>query len=323
MAMNRREFVSGVGAFAAAGVVNRLFAEPAEDALDVWQRETDLVKAETFRDYLKDGDTRGLVSLEKLERAFEKVFREARETTVGDVPAVWSVYNMGYIVKTRESLFSIDLHHRRAREFAPLLDFALITHNHDDHYRMPFYKAMNGAGKTVVSNFLDNYGAADWRKGGNYWEQGGYIRGVRTFKLKDVEIRTSLVDHNKYLIDFTTAFEIRVGNWRMYHSGDCGNAAKLGTVWGKPDLWLFFPGFLLWFFSIFFKNIIINVINIENNLIGAVGVAVDIALRDGLRRKLVASSTTKGKPLWIAAYWLQINIVDGVARLHSRLDMNC
>ena len=240
--MDRREFVSGAGAFAAAGVINRLFAEPAEDALDVWQRETDLVKAETFRDYLKDGDTRGLVSLEKLERAFEKVFREAREATVGDVPAVWSVYNMGYIVKTRESLFSIDLHHRRAREFAPLLDFALITHNHDDHYRMPFYKAMNGAGKTVVSNFLDNYGAADWRKGGNYWEQGGYIRGVRTFKLKDVEIRTSLVDHNKYLIDFTTAFEIRVGRWRLYHSGDCGNAAKLGTVWGKPDLWTFFPG---------------------------------------------------------------------------------
>ena len=132
--------------------------------------------------------------------------------------------------------------HRRALEFAPFLDFALITHNHADHYRPPFYKVMDGAGKTVVSNFLDNYGAADWRKGGHYWEQGGYIRGARTFKLKDVEIRTSLVDHNKYLIDFTTAFEIRVGNWRMYHSGDCGNAAKLGTAWGRPDLWTFFPG---------------------------------------------------------------------------------
>ena len=240
--MNRREFVSGLGAFAAAGVGSRLFAEQAEDALDVWQRETDLVKAEAFRDYLEDGETRGLASLEKLERAFEKVFREARETTVGDTPAVWSVYNMGYIVKTRESLFSIDLHHRRALEFAPFLDFALITHNHADHYRPPFYKAMNGAGKTVVSNFLDNYGAADWRKGGHYWEQGGYIRGVRTFKLKDVEIRTSLVDHNKYLIDFTTAFEISVGGWKLYHTGDCGVADKLATVWGRPDLWLFFPG---------------------------------------------------------------------------------
>ena len=242
MAVNRREFVSSAGAFAAAGVVGRLFAGQAEDALDVWQRETDCVKAEVFRDYMEDGDTRGLASLEKLERAFEKVFREARETAVGDVPAVWSVYNMGYVVKTHESLFSIDLHHRRALEFAPLLDFALITHNHGDHYRLPFYQAMNGAGKTVVSNFLDNYGAADWRKGGHYWDAGGYARGVRTFSLRDVEIRTSLVDHNQYLVDFTTAFEIRVGSWRMYHSGDCGNAAKLGTVWGAPDLWTFFPG---------------------------------------------------------------------------------
>ena len=116
MAVNRREFVSGAGAFAAAGVVGRLFAGQAEDALDVWQRETDCVKAEVFRDYMEDGDTRGLASLEKLERAFEKVFREARETAVGDVPAVWSVYNMGYVVKTRESLFSIDLVHRRALE---------------------------------------------------------------------------------------------------------------------------------------------------------------------------------------------------------------
>ena len=43
-------------------------------------------------------------------------------------------------------------------------------------------------------------------------------------------------------IDFTTAFEIRVGNWTMYHTGDCGVAKKLKTVWGQPDLWTFFPG---------------------------------------------------------------------------------
>ena len=30
----------------------------------------------------------------------------------------------------------------------------------------------------------------------------------------------------------------------MYHTGDCGagSEGKLGTVWGKPDLWTFFPG---------------------------------------------------------------------------------
>ena len=240
--MTRREFVGGALSMAAAGLAPRVHGETLDERLDRWQRETDLVSPEAYRQYLADGDTRGLKSLEHLEAAFERVLKGVRETKVGDVPAVWSVYNMGYVVKTRESLFSIDLVHRRALELAPLLDFALITHNHGDHYQLPFYKAMNGAGKTVVSNFLDNYGAADWRKGGRYWEAGGYVRGVRAFKVRDVEIRTSLVDHNQYLIDFTTAFELRIGGWKMYHSGDCGNANKLGTVWGAPDLWTFFPG---------------------------------------------------------------------------------
>ena len=67
---------------------------------------------------------------------------------------------------------------------------------------------------------------------------------MKTFKIKDVEIRTSLIDHNDYLIDFTTAFEIKIGDFILYHTGDSGRGTepKLGTVWGKPDLWLFFPG---------------------------------------------------------------------------------
>ena len=236
-ALGRREFAQGALWADGAGVKG--------DDLDLWQKETDLVKADVYGKYMQDGDVRGLKSLERLEMSFEKVFKEAAETVVGDVPAVWSVYNMGYIVKTREALFSIDLVHRRAAEFAPRLDFALITHNHSDHWRQGFYRAMDASGKTVISNFLDNYGAADWRKGGADWKaNGGYIRGVKEFKIKDVEIRTSLVDHNDYLIDFTTAFEIRVGNWILYHTGDCGKGSegKLGTVWGRPDLWLFFPG---------------------------------------------------------------------------------
>ncbi len=214
--------------------------------LDLWQTETDLATSEMYGKYLRDGNTRGLKSLEKLEAAFEKVVREAKATVVsGDAPAVWSVYNMGYVVKTKEAMFSIDLVHRRSVELAPMLDFALVTHNHGDHWRQDFYGVMNGAKKTVVSNFLDNYGAADWRKGGPDWmEGGGYIRGEKTFKIKDVEIRTSLIDHNDYLIDFTTAFEIRIGDFILYHTGDSGKGTepKLGTKWGRPDLWLFFPG---------------------------------------------------------------------------------
>ena len=234
----RREFVAG--AVCAAGTVpfTATGAAVGEDAISTWQRETEMVSDSDYNSYFKDGDTRGLATLEKCEAAFGKVIREAKETVVGEVPAVWSVYNMGYVVKTRESLFSIDLVQRRAAELAPSLDFALITHNHSDHWRQEFYRAMNGAGKTVVSNFLDNYGVRDWKV------KGGYTRARKTFKIKDVEIRTSNIDHNDYLVDFTTAFEIKVGDWLLYHTGDSGNGTegKLGTTWGRPDLWLFFPG---------------------------------------------------------------------------------
>ncbi len=216
---------------------------PEDSVLDTWQRQTDRVSADVFNRYFLDGKTRRLTALRRLENAFDKVLREVRETTVGDIPAVWSLYNMGVVVKTRESVFSIDLHHRRAVELAPLLDFALITHNHGDHWRQDFYQAMNGAGKTVVSNFLDNYGAADWRKGGADWAAGGGFRaGEATLRLRDVEIRTSLVDHNDYLIDFTTAFEIHVGSWTLYHTGDCGKGSEPKLRACRPDLWVFFPG---------------------------------------------------------------------------------
>ena len=214
-----------------------------EIVLETWQRRTDRVSAGVFDRYFLDGNTRRLAALRRLEDAFDKVLREVRETKVGDVPAVWSVYNMGVVVKTRESLFSIDLHHRRAAELAPLLDFALITHNHDDHWRQDFYRAMDRARKTVVSNFLANYGPVDWRRTDANWAAGGgFTRARKTFRIRDVEIRTSCVDHNDYLIDFTTAFEIRVGNWTLYHTGDCGKGSEPKLRACHPNLWVFFPG---------------------------------------------------------------------------------
>lgn len=208
------------------------------DLIDVWQAETDLTTSETYGKYMRDGNVRGLASLEKLEAAFKKVYKEALETKVDKTPAVWSVYNMGYIVKSPNALFSIDLVHRREVEFAKHLDFALVTHNHGDHCRGPLYRALNSSGKTVISNFLDNYGVRNWKI------NGGFTRARKTFKIKDVEIRTSLIDHNDYLIDFTTAFEIRVGDFTIYHTGDSGRGTeeKLVATWGRPDLWLLFPG---------------------------------------------------------------------------------
>ena len=241
---SRREFLRNAAMLAGAGAVAPLLAEekaPEEDAIAVWNRETELVSPADYGAYRRDGKTRGFASLEKLEAAFAKVLREVKETVVtGDVPAVWSVYNMGYIVKTPKALFAIDLQHRRAAEFAPLLDFMLVTHNHADHFHRRLYERMDGAGKIVISNFLDNYGV--WGKSGQM--SGGYTRAEKEFSIKDVRIHTSLIDHNRYLIDFTTAFEIRIGDFVLYHTGDsgAGTEPKLHTVWGRPDLWLFFPG---------------------------------------------------------------------------------
>lgn len=231
--ISRRGFV---GAVASAGAFHALQAATGiagknEDDIARWNRETEEVSSEVYRQYLCDGNTRGYIALERLEKAFEKVMREIQETKVtGDIPAIWSVYNMGYVIKTRSTLFAIDLVHRRGDELAKLVDFTLITHNHRDHWQSSFASIVAGAGKPVISNFLS---------------YSGYTREKKIFTINDVEIRTSLIDHNKRLIDFTTAFEMRFGGkWTLYHTGDSGEGTepKLETIWGRPDLWLFFPG---------------------------------------------------------------------------------
>ena len=240
--MTRGEFLKTAGSAAILAAAGDLFGSETAIGAKVdfaaLQREIDEVSPQDLKAYL-DGewDWFGLArkaALQRLDDAFDKVLAEVKSTVVTDKPAVWLVYNMGVIVKTGETCFSIDLKHRRAPEIAPLLDFALITHNHGDHFSEEFYRAMNGAGKTVISNFKDNYGTKNWSK------DGGYTRAAKTFRIKDVEIRTSLTDHNGYLVDFTTAFEVRVGKYAIYHSGDCSNVAKLNPT-RRPDLWIVHP----------------------------------------------------------------------------------
>ena len=243
--MTRAEFLKGAAAGCVLAATDRVGAAsraplaPCRDYASL-QGEIDLVSNVEYRRYLQGGEV-GFDALARLEDAFDKVLAEVRSTVVTGCPAVWFVYNMGVIVKTAKVCFSIDLMHRRALEFAPLLDFALITHNHGDHFTREFYEAMDRAGKTVINNFACNYGAADWKKGGADWaKKGGYTRAEKTFHIEDVEIRTGLSDHNGYLVDFTSTFEITVGDYRIYHSGDSANLDKLHPQ-PSPDLWIVHP----------------------------------------------------------------------------------
>ena len=214
---------------------------------DARQAEIDAITPPDYKAYLQRGLTlpadelaemlKKFPVLGRLEAAFEKVLREVQATVVTDAdrPAVWYVYNAGLIVKTREVVFSVDLNHRRGAEFAPLLDFALITHNHGDHYTEEFKVAMDRVEhKPVVNNFFDNYGILDRKF-------GGYTRAKsKTFRYGDVTIITGLCDHNNYLIDYTTTFEIHIGNFTLFHSGDCCDHTQL-KVTRRPDLWMLHP----------------------------------------------------------------------------------
>jgi len=231
--LSRREFVASGAAFAASGV-RAMAAEGIGDDYEAVQREIDGVRAADFTAYqqaFEPSQLRKFPALQRLEDAFDRILREVRETVVTDKPAVWLLYNMGIVVKTPETCLAVDISHRRAPDLAPLLDFALITHNHSDHFTEPYYAALNGAGKTVITNFKDNYGA---RHG------GGYTRSVKTFAIKDVTVKTGLTDHNGYLVDFTSTFEIASHGYMIYHTGDCSNVEKLNpTV--TPDLWIVHP----------------------------------------------------------------------------------
>ena len=176
--------------------------------------------------------------LRRYDDAFRAVVREMRETEVGDTPAIWLVYNMGVIVKTRASLFSIDLSHRLAPTIADELDFAIVTHNHLDHYTREFYRAMDSRHKTVFQNFECNYGAAlnivDGKLAGTL---GGYTHGEASYRGKDVEIRTFVTDHNTILRQFTMPVEVHVGNFTILHSGDTHNVQDIHPA-RTPDVWI-------------------------------------------------------------------------------------
>ena len=249
--INRREFAKCGLSFASAAMLRQTMAQSHEltgnAELDLRQSEIDEVAPMDFASYWKMGSkvqpsdvlsyTSRFKAIGRLEKAFDKVFDEARSTVVTDIncPAVWYLYNMGLIVKTPKTMFSIDLHHRRAEDFAPFLDFALITHNHGDHYTERFKDAMDRVQrKPVVNNFFCNYGVKDRTL-------GGYTRAKRKeFQYGDVKVITGLCDHNWYLIDYTTTFEIHIGDFTLFHSGDCCSHAKFDLI-RRPDMWVFHP----------------------------------------------------------------------------------
>ena len=157
-------------------------------ALAVVQRAIDrMVASRDFTAAMNDATPKATVDallakypvMRWYDESFDRILGEFEATTVtGDTPAIWYLYNMGVVVKTKTCSFGIDICHRKAARLAKHLDFLLVTHNHGDHLNMRLIGAMSGAGKPVISNF---HLAWDW-----------YCRDMeKTFKYKDVTIPSS------------------------------------------------------------------------------------------------------------------------------------
>lgn len=237
--MARRKFIKTgmAAAFCSGGCKSEVaFPPPTSDRI-VLQREIDEVPADLMEDYFEGRANacalnEQYVALSRLDMAFDRVRKEVMEAEVSTRPAVWYLYNMGIVVKTRSSVFGIDICHPRGAELEPLLDFAVITHNHCDHYTHSFYRRMDRVHKTVFSNFLDNYGAA-WKRNG----VGGFSRGERSAEICDVLVRSYETDHNPTLRRFVMPVEIDCGGYTILHVGDTDNIVDIHPK-KTPDLWI-------------------------------------------------------------------------------------
>lgn len=130
------------------------------------------------------------------EAAFDKVKREVENTVVAtDTVVLWHVYNMGYVVKTADSCFALDLHHRRGEELIPLLDFIAVTHDHTDHRTARLLASFAKTGKPIISNF---------------YPHTGFSATPQTLKLGSVTLHTCITDHNRKLLNFVQPCEIEI-----------------------------------------------------------------------------------------------------------------
>lgn len=140
---------------------------------DTLQKFSDAIVHEYFNAYTQseipvaeDGYERYDAYFQYHVQSMRKVINEINTTEVENGTVhVWLVYNMGYIVKTPSHCFGIDISHKHAIEFAPYLDFLLLTHAHGDHFDQLLIDEMERLGKPVVSNFVNNdYIAPDSRE---------------------------------------------------------------------------------------------------------------------------------------------------------------
>ena len=166
------------------------------------------------------------------EQCLDKLMLQIPDEKVEDGSiAIWYLYNMGFVIKTPNSCFGLDIHHRNADRLEPLLDFLVVTHNHDDHYSIPLMTKMTKAGKPVLSNFFPNA----------YYTKAASM----SYQFNGVTIHCGEADHNNKLKKFTMPVEIicQTGkqHFVFFSSGDCASHTFLDKKSEFIDLYAVHP----------------------------------------------------------------------------------
>ncbi len=220
-------------------------------ALNVMKAAFDRIEPETYKNFYNRARNIPPTELDEIYRnypalwwyddSFRKILHELLFTPVAEGHVVlWHIYNMGYVVRTSTANFAIDPHHRLSEEMIQYLTFAGVTHNHGDHFTMPFAYGINGSHKLFVTNFFPNDGYA------GFYEKAGYSKGPRrTLTVGDITINTFETDHNNCLSRFVQPIEIHCGKGKnacvILTSGDTCDAKQLDVCAKHPDFYIVHP----------------------------------------------------------------------------------
>ena len=153
--------------------------------------------------------------------AADRSAQEIRNTPVTEGVVIWKLYNMGYVVKTRDACFAIDLVQPGAGDLSDVLDFAIVSHTHGDHYDTTFLNAMIAAGKKVYSPF---------------YAAGTVIDTETEFRQNELKVRFTMNDQSGVPVIVT---EVNCGpsaqEYTIYHIADSRVLEALNPT-RKPDL---------------------------------------------------------------------------------------
>lgn len=178
-----------------------------------WEKDSSLADSLELKYY----------ALGYLRKCIVNAIGEIHTTEVKKGMVVWHFYNMGYVFKTNNACFGIDLHCRDAEKLERHLDFLLVTHQHHDHFSKKLLDAMINAGKPVITRG---------------YRGSTIVKKAREFKFGSVRVKIDIGDHHRHLPLLSTnnmlMFQIDCEDddtcYTIYHSGD-GNAMRKM----KPD----------------------------------------------------------------------------------------